>query len=226
MSADSLSILYQDEWIVAVNKPPGQLVHPAEEPQDGDEVTMKILRDQIGQRVHVIHRLDRPTSGVLVFALDKTAARRLHKAFEKHEVDKTYWAMVVGHPESERWICRRAIRKDEGKPERWAETMFHVLSRLEQDVCLVEAVPKTGRFHQIRRHLLHVGHPIVGDYRYLGEERCDELGVKLGTGSRMLLQAKRLRMTHPVTNEDLLIEAPVDPAIEACLLARQGGGKA
>ena len=189
-------------------------------------MTMKILRDQIGQRVHLIHRLDRPTSGVLLFATEKSAAQRLNKAFEKREVAKLYWAVVNGTPDRDMWVCEEPIQKEEGAVIRSAETSFRILERLDGDLALIEARPKTGRFHQIRRHLLHAGHPIVGDYRYADEDHCDALGAELGTGTRMLLQAKSLRFIHPVTDADLLIEAPVDSAIERCLRVRQGGGKA
>ncbi|MCB1095097.1 MAG: RluA family pseudouridine synthase [Verrucomicrobiae bacterium] len=212
-SLPPLAILFRDEWIVAIDKPAGQLVHPAEEPAEGDLVTMKILRDQIGERVHLIHRLDRPTSGVMVFAIDSEVARKLHQAFEAQDVQKIYWAVIDGHPTSDDWRCAEPIRKSETAPERSAETEFRVIDRLPQSLALVEARPRTGRFHQIRRHLLHAGHPIVGDYRYMGNARCDELGSLLGTGSRMLLQAKSLQFQHPTTGSPLHIEAPTDPLI-------------
>ena len=213
----SLQILYQDESIVAVDKPAGQMVIPADEPQESDEVTMKILRDQIGKRVHPIHRLDRPTSGVLIFATDPEVARELHFTFERHEIEKTYWAIIVGRPLAAEWTCTAPIQKKEGAPSREAHTDFKILQHAKAGLTLIEALPKTGRFHQIRRHLLHVGHPIVGDYRYTGVERCDYFGEKLGTGSRMLLQAKSLKLKHPVTAAELLIEAPVDKAIAKAL---------
>lgn len=202
---------------MAVDKPAGQMVIPADEPKEGDEVTMKILRDQIGKRVHPIHRLDRPTSGVLIFATDPEVARALHLAFERHEVEKVYWAVIIGQPLANEWTCTAPIQKKEGEPHRDAHTDFRVLQKVKGGLTLVEAIPKTGRFHQIRRHLLHVGHPIVGDYRYAGVERCDYLGERLGTESRMLLQAKSLRLKHPVTDEELLIEAPVDEVMARCL---------
>lgn len=175
---------------------------------------MKILRDQIGQQVYVIHRLDRPTSGVLLFATDLEAARNLHAAFENREVAKVYWAVVDGIPADEQWLCQEPIRKEEGKIERAAATSFRLLQHLPGQLALVEAKPKTGRFHQIRRHLLHAGTPIVGDYRYAAIDRCDELGERLGTGSRMLLQARSLQFRHPVSGKDQLIEAPLDPLIQ------------
>ena len=168
---------------------------------------MKLLRDQIDRRVYPIHRLDRPTSGVLVFAIDREVAASLHAVFERNEVEKVYWAVVDGHPMAEDWVCHDPIE------DRSAETAFRVLEFLVGPLSLVEARPKTGRFHQIRRHLLAAGHPIVGDYRYAGIERSDEWGAKLGTGTRMLLQAKSLRFRHPITGADLLIEAPLDPVM-------------
>lgn len=208
-----LRILYQDQLLIAVDKPAGQLVHPADLPHPGDEVTLKILRDQIGatpEQLHLIHRLDRPTTGVLLFGRDKQSARRLRAAFDKREISKTYHAIIVGHPAQDTWTCDEPLQKDESSPLKSASTSFRVLARLAENLAHVEARPHTGRFHQIRRHLLHTGHPIVGDYRYLGIETCDTLGARLGIGTRMLLQAKVLELQHPGTGEPLTITAPTD----------------
>lgn len=210
-----LTILFRDEWFVAVDKPAGQLVHPAASPSPDDAITMKVLRDQIGQKVYAIHRLDRPTSGVLLFATDPDAAQRAQRLFENGEVEKIYLAIVHGHPTTDSWTCRNVLRKNPDSPEQSAETSFRVCARLDPEpLALIDARPKTGRFHQIRRHLLDAGHPIVGDYRYSGIERSDVIGAQLGTGTRMLLQAKLLSFQHPVTNDDLIIEAATDPLIK------------
>ena len=95
--ATPLNILYQDEWLVAVDKPAGHLVHPADQPQEDDLVTMKILRDQIGRLVYNVHRIDRPTTGVLLFGIDSSVAKHLHRALERHEVQKTYLALSLIH---------------------------------------------------------------------------------------------------------------------------------
>lgn len=208
-----LNVLYEDDWMIAVDKPAGQLVHPTKAPQEGDEVTMKILRDQIGQRVHTLHRLDRPTTGVILFAKNKESTRVLRTTFDDGGIHKTYWAVTIGIPEKQSWTCDTPLRNEEDSPERTAVTHFRRLAILAHDLALVEALPVTGRFHQIRRHLLHEGHPIAGDYRYAGIERCDALGAVLNTGTRMLLQAKALEFTHPMTNAEVKIEAPVDPLI-------------
>ena len=223
--AEPLNILYQDEWLVAVDKPAGHLVHPADEPQQDDLVTMKILRDQIDQRVYNIHRIDRPTTGVLLFSVDRTAARALHRALERRQVQKTYQAISCGLAPEEPWECTLALQKEENAPMRDAHTSFRRLAlayplTAENEpsltLSLIEATPHTGRYHQIRRHLFQQGLPIVGDFRYAGIERSHQLGQILGTATRMLLQSKSISFTHPITAEQTVIEAPADPSMIRC----------
>jgi len=216
--------------MVAVDKPAGWLVHPASDPQQGDLVAMKILRDQIGQRVNTIHRIDRPTTGVLLMGTDPDVSKALHHAFSAHEMKKTYWAVIHGRTPETEWECTEPIQKEADKPIRDAHTSFRLLETVrhpslseceelkENRLSLIEALPHSGRFHQIRRHLVHAGFPIIGDYRYGGIERCDQLGNLLDTGSRMLLMAKKLEFTHPVTKETIIIEADVDPMFAKCFL--------
>jgi tRNA pseudouridine65 synthase len=207
----SLPILFQDEWLVAIDKPPGVLVHPSDQPKPDDLVAMKILRDQVGEKIHVIHRLDQPTSGVLIFATDRRAARKIRQDFEKRRIKKRYLAMVHGRPSTDRWTCRAPLKKTPEAPKRSAETSFKVLEKERPQIALVEAIPNSGRFHQIRRHLLYSGHPIIGDFRYQHYNICKEAGERLGIGTRMLLQAKSLEFRHPITKNQLTIEAPEDP---------------
>lgn len=212
-----LEILYQDEWIVAVNKPAGQMVHPADIPQEGDLVTMKILRDQIKKQVHTIHRLDRPTCGVLLFGIDIHISKSLHRDFEERRVSKMYHAVVEGEPKKQDWICREAIQKKEGVAWKEAETHFKVIKQVRNkdlSLTLIQAVPHTGRYHQIRKHLLVEGLPIVGDYRYAGIERSNELAELLQTEQRMFLQARSLEFIHPVLEKKIKIEAPQEPLFE------------
>ena len=213
-----LKILHQDEYLVAIDKPAGMIVHPGREVEEPEWIAMKRLRDQLGRRVHPVHRLDRPTSGVLLFALDKKSAGLAQQAFEKRLVEKIYLAVVCGITPS-KWICETPLRAGQDDPDLPAETKFHTLSVTPEGaftkdpklvLSLLRATPRTGRFHQIRRHLLEMGFPIVGDYRYAGMDRSHRLGEILGTGTRMLLQAKLLRMKHPVTGLPLGIEAPPD----------------
>jgi tRNA pseudouridine65 synthase len=215
-------ILYQDENLIAIDKPAGFLVHPVNSPEEQKWIVMKRLRDQIGQRVFPSHRLDRPTSGVLLFALDSKTASLTQQAFARREVQKTYLSVIEGNP-PDRWTCEQPIVENEDRAPLEAITFFKLLLHRQNPefpetlkLSLVEARPETGRFHQIRRHLASDGFPIVGDYRYAGIERSDELGKILGTGTRMLLQSRTLQLRHPHTGEPLQIEAPIDPDFLRC----------
>jgi len=210
-----LTILYQDERVVAIDKPAGLLVHSTKEHSTAEWVVMKRLRDQLGRKVYPAHRLDRPTSGVLLFALDEETLAILHEAFTTREVRKTYLAVVDGVP-PEAWESHVPIEESAGEKEIAAHTTFELL-QTKAGVSLVKALPTTGRFHQIRRHLAGAGFPIVGDYRYGEIERNDELANLLGTGTRMLLQAKVLELKHPWTGESLRIEAPDDADFLRCV---------
>jgi len=205
-----LKILFQDESLVVIHKPAGHIVHPAEQPQAGDLVAMKILRDQIGVRVYNIHRIDRPTAGILLFGIDREVSKSLHQNLADGGMEKVYWAVVEGKPELPAWNCEAPIQKDADAPIRQAHTDFQVLKTVEhrsgKTISLIKAVPHTGRFHQIRRHLLDAGHPIIGDYRYAGISTSDTNGELLGTGTRMLLLAKSLTFKHPKTGETVHVE--------------------
>lgn len=219
-----LSIIYQDEFLVAIDKPAGMIVHPGREDEGPEWVAMKRLRNELGRRVYPVHRLDRPTSGVLLFALDRVTAGTAQQAFELRQVEKTYHAVVEGiTPES--WTCDTPLAADAGDPPLAAQTDFRRLaiapagSFLRDSslaLSLMEACPATGRFHQIRRHLLDCGHPVVGDFRYAGQDRSFRLGEVLGTGTRMLLHAALLKLPHPRTGEPLEIKAPANPDFFRC----------
>ncbi len=213
-----LQILYQDASLVAINKPAGMIVHPGREAEASEWIAMKRLRDQLGRHVFPAHRLDRPTSGVLLFALDKDTAGLVQQAFELRQVTKIYHAIVSGLV-PEKWVCETALRANPEARALAAKTSFHRLGVLAAsslpgdeatDLSWVEATPVTGRFHQIRRHLLEAGFPVVGDFRYAGEDRSHALGEMLGTGTRMLLQSKVLELCHPHHGSRLRIEAPPD----------------
>jgi tRNA pseudouridine65 synthase len=219
-----LRILHLDDHLVAIDKPAGMIVHPGRDEEDAEWVAMKRVRDELGQQVYVLHRLDRPTSGVLLFARDKATCALVQQCFERRQVEKTYLAVVDGIT-APSWCCETPLRKSPEEPPLSARTDFARLQvadagsfpgNSQLGISLVKARPFTGRYHQIRRHLQEEGYPIVGDYRYAGKDRSDELGALLGTGTRMLLQAKVLELRHPCTGEPLRIEAPDDPDFLRC----------
>lgn len=223
-----LSIIYQDEFLVAIDKPAGMIVHPGRDPEGPEWVAMKRLRDELGCKVHPVHRLDRPTSGVLLFALDRVTAAAAQQAFEQRLVEKTYHAIVEGlAPES--WTCETPLSTEPDSTPLPARTVFGRIAvahagSIEKDPGLalswIEARPETGRFHQIRRHLLETGHPIIGDFRYAGQQHSFRLGELLGIGTRMLLHAKTLQLPHPRSGVTLRIEAPVNPDFLICFPVR------
>jgi tRNA pseudouridine65 synthase len=161
---------------------------------------------------------------VLVFARDRKTCGIVQQEFELRRVEKTYLAVVCGSaPES--WTCEMPLQKNPEEPALSARTDFQRLMTAPAgsfaadpslSLSLLKAMPYTGRYHQIRRHLLEAEMPIVGDYRYAGSDRSNELGTILGTGTRMLLQAKTLRLKHPYTGEMLHFEAPADPDFCRC----------
>lgn len=213
-----LKIIYQDEWLVAIDKPAGLLVHRSWLDRHETRFAMQMTRDQIGQHVFPVHRLDRPTSGILLFALDPETARAMSERFMRHEVSKTYHAIVRGwapaalnidYPLKEELDKIADAYADEDKPAQAAETELRGLERFELPFAvsprhpssrysLVELQPKTGRKHQLRRHMAHIFHPIVGDTRH-GDGRHNRFFREQLDCYRLLLMHKTLHFEHPVT---------------------------
>lgn len=204
-----LSILYQDQWLIAIDKPTGVLVHSGDDPNTVGPIAMKLLRDQIGSKVWPVHRLDCPTSGVLLFSLSDQLQPHLRKLFEIGGVEKRYEAIVLGEV-PEQWICDQPIRKSKIEPDKESETRFIRKSVHRVDdkpYSLVSIKPITGRFHQIRKHLAISGFPIAGDYRYGDQKRNDDVAKLIGSKD-MMLHANQLILSHLVTGDELIIDAP------------------
>jgi tRNA pseudouridine65 synthase len=209
-----LEILYQDENIVAINKPHGLLVHQSPIARDAEEFALQLLRDQLDQNVWPAHRLDRKTGGVLLFSLDQETNKLLQGKFRDNEMNKKYLAVVRGYF-PERLKIDYPLRKENGVLQD-ALTYLHLLSKSEVDFqigthptsrySLVEAHPETGRMHQIRKHLAHVMHPIIGDRPHgcNKQNRYFKHELQMDT---MLLHAKSLAFKHPYTLDALHIEA-------------------
>lgn len=210
-----LDILYRDQWMIAIDKPAGMLVHPGADDEPPSPVVMKVLRDQIGAKVWLIHRLDRPTSGVLIFSLSDQLEPHLRLLFERHEIQKTYYAIVTGKT-PETWTNSEPLRKAEADPCRPSETRFtrkHIHTIGSETYSFLRVTPLTGRYHQIRKHLAMSGFPIVGDYRYGDSEKMDQITKDIGTKG-LMLHAAQLSLPHPVTGEELLIIAPAPQKFE------------
>jgi tRNA pseudouridine65 synthase len=214
-----LTILHRDEHLVAVDKPSGMLVHRMPGCVDR-EVVVQCLRDQLGQWVYPVHRLDRGTSGVLLFALDPAVAASVSAAFRTRDVEKRYLALVRGWAPTAQRIDA-PIRKPDTKTRVPAITELRRVSVVELPVAvgrhatsrysLVELSPKTGRTHQLRLHLAHLRHPIIGDVRH-GDGRHNRFFREAHGIRRLMLCATSIGFTHPATGAHVSIEA--QPALE------------
>ncbi len=204
-----ITLLYVDEDIVVADKPSGILVHRGWD--NDDDVAMFRVRDAIGQHVHPLHRLDRGTSGALVFARHVEAARTLSAAFEAGTIDKEYIALVRGlvpDPEEELGLIDYPIPKSEDGPRVGARTRYRVVARSPVDRCsLVLARPETGRLHQIRRHLRHIDHPLVGDVAY-GSGAINRHYRSTYALHRLALHAARIGFAHPRDGRRIDVAAP------------------
>lgn len=209
-----LEIIYQDERLVAINKPNGLLVHRSPIARNADTFAVQELRNQLDRHVYPVHRLDRKTSGVLLFALDEAMHKLMQQAFAERQVDKTYWAIVRGYTENEGTIDY-ALTNDKGKQQE-ALTHYRTLQRTEVAVpfgkhatsrySLVEAKPETGRMHQLRKHFAHILHPIIGD-RPHGCNKQNKLFKEKWDMTTMLLHAQSLELPMPGTGESLRLNA-------------------
>ncbi|WP_032092716.1 tRNA pseudouridine(65) synthase TruC [Necropsobacter rosorum] len=223
-----LDILYHDDDMLAVNKPAGMLVHRSWLDRHETQFVMQTLRDQIGRHVFPVHRLDRPTSGVLLFALNRRMANLLCQQFEQKQVEKHYLAVVRGYLSGQgRVDYPLSVREDKiadkfaqrDKPPQQAVTDYYGLDRVEMAYpagryqtsrySLLRLIPHTGRKHQLRRHLKHLFHPILGDTQYGDLHQNRALTANIGV-NRLMLHAHKLIFSHPVTNANIEICAPLD----------------
>ncbi|AMM51919.1 pseudouridylate synthase [Rufibacter sp. DG15C] len=213
-----LEIIYEDAQYVAINKPNGLLVHRTRIAEEKKEFALQLLRDQLGYRLHAVHRLDRGTSGVLLFAKSPEATAPLVKAFTERQPDKTYFAIVRGYAPEEGTIDS-PIRPDKDHQHKEAQdavTHFKCLATVELPIAvgpyqtarysLVKIKPETGRMHQIRKHFAHARHYIVGDKKH-GDWRHNRMFLEELNSPTLLLHAASLKFEHPVTGETITIKA-------------------
>lgn len=227
-----LPVVYRDDRFVAIHKPSGLLVHRTPLDKRETQFAIQLLRDQVGQMVTPCHRLDRPTSGVLLFAFDQEAHSALSIAFQEKQVSKTYQAIVRGFA-PEIGVIEHPLRKFEDDDARIksdttqeAKTAFRLLSKSELPLpihhysatrySLVELRPETGRRHQIRRHLAHINCPIIGDTRYGDSIHNITFRQRYGI-QRLFLAATEVTFQHPFSLEMINIQAPLAIEFQAAL---------
>lgn len=221
-----MEILYRDDCLVAINKPAGLLVHRSNIDRHETRFAVQLLRDQIGQRVHPLHRLDKGTSGVLLFALDADSARAVGGQFQRDEVAKRYLAIVRGwppeagvidHPLSRQFDdYGRKLGADSPGEALPAVTEYRRLATVElpdavdryptSRYALLELLPQSGRQHQLRRHLKHIAHPIIGDATWGKGVHNRYFQQRFGCG-RLLLACTALGLLHPQDGRALSIAA-------------------
>jgi len=227
---EGLPILYQDGVVVVVNKPSGLLVHRSPIDRHETRFAVQLLRDQLGRHVYPVHRIDKGTSGALAFALDPDTARALAEQFAGKQVRKTYVAIVRGWPPPSGVIdypldaVRDAYAPAADSGPKPCRTVFRTLATVELPMrvdryptsryALVELEPETGRRHQLRRHLAHLSHPIIGDSTY-GKGRHNRLFAERYGARRLLLACVGLGFAHPANGALVRVEAEPGPEFDA-----------
>jgi len=228
--AGELPILFRDDALVVIDKPSGLLVHRSPIDRHETRFAVQLLRNQLGRHVYPVHRLDKGTSGALAFALDKATATALAERFADHRVRKTYIAIVRGWPPASGVIdypldaVQDAYAPAAPAGPKPCHTAYRTLATVElpqrvdryptSRYALVELEPETGRRHQLRRHLAHVSHPIVGDSTY-GKGRHNRLFVDQFGVSRLLLACVGLEFAHPSTGQTVRVRAAPGPEFAA-----------
>ena len=234
-AVEQLPLLYRDDDIVVVDKPSGLLVHRSPIDRRETRFALQILREQLGQYIYPVHRLDKPTSGVMVFGLHSESASVLAKQFAQHQIRKAYLATVRGYAPASGCIDH-PLRAD---PDRYAGraefgdakpaiTHYQCLAQYELDACiekypqsrysLVLAQPLTGRPHQIRRHMKHIAHPIIGDAKH-GRGRHNRYFAEHLACPRLLLHAMALEFSHPASGQRQRFVSPLTGAYAALVKA-------
>ncbi len=210
----NLEVIYQDQNLIAINKPHGLAVHRSDYVGVADKYAVQELRDQIGKLVYPCHRIDRKTGGVLLFALNEEANKLMQKQFAENMVKKKYLAIVRGFTDDS-GIIDYALTNEKGKTQE-AITEYKTIERTEIDIpfgkfntsrySLVEVYPQTGRMHQIRKHFAHIMHPIIGD-RPHGCNKQNKLFKEKFNMTTMMLHASEITFIHPMNKIEVTFHA-------------------
>ncbi|MBK8806876.1 MAG: pseudouridylate synthase [Bacteroidales bacterium] len=213
-----LQIIHNNDDIIIINKPHGLLVHRSKIADDADVFAVQMLRDQINQKVYPVHRLDRKTSGLLMFTTNIDLLKALSKQFAENQIKKKYLAIVRGYTPEELEI-NYPLTTEQGKIQE-ANTHFTTLEHAEIQLVsskhptsrysLISVCPQTGRMHQIRKHMAHIFHPIIGD-RPHGCNKQNKIFKEHFNMNTMLLHAYKLSFTHPDSKTEINVTAPLFP---------------
>ena len=222
----AVDVVFEDEALLAVNKPAGVVIHPAYRHPSGTLFDAVVARQAArGEgRPWLLHRLDRDTSGVVLLAKSERARRGIVRQFERHEARKWYLAFVHGVPAPAEGVVQQLLRRDPLDRRRvivdpagqTAITRYRVLAAGESMALLLVA-PETGRTHQIRAHLAWLGHPLVGDATYANVTHVETMPAGIPDAARQMLHAWSLEVRHPLTGETLRLWAPLPPDVAALL---------
>jgi len=226
-----LSVLYRDDCLLAINKPAGLLVHRSGIDRHEKLNAVRLINNQTGLFVYPVHRLDKATSGVLLFALNQDSARHLGHQFSSAGTTKFYRAIVRGYAPGE-GVIDHAVRDRDSKTNKRQSAVSRFVTRQTIELPWpnsryqtarysdVQLQPVTGRRHQLRLHMKHISHPIIGDSSY-GKSEHNRLFARHFDSNRLLLHAAQLCVTHPQTDVPLKIKAPLeDGAFERILAHR------
>jgi tRNA pseudouridine65 synthase len=220
-----MNILYEDESILVVDKPNKMLVYPSPIARNCNWFATKEL-EKIGYtKLHTVHRLDRPTSGVLLFAKNPSMAKEMSLLFRNKEIKKTYVCLVRGFTEDE-GLIERELKKDGDGEFQTASTYYQTLEKNTVDLeiskypqsrfSFLKVEPITGRMHQIRRHLAHLRHPIIGDKRY-GDRHYNRYMKEKMNMENLMLHAYSISFIHPLTKNKIEISAPIPETMKKLL---------
>lgn len=235
----AFKILYQDDYLVAIHKPAGLLVHRSPIDRYETEFALQYTRDAVGKKVFPIHRLDKATSGLLLFAFDSNTARLISEQLSNHDIEKTYLAICRGWADPSGYIdhalhykrdkVAEKLKREQLAPQS-AETAYktlatttvnHSIGRYQQQrYSLIELKPKSGRKHQLRRHMVHIKHPIIGDVKYGDRHHNHFFNDWLGQ-HRLYLAAVSLTFLHPITGQPTQIDAPLETSFQHALTQLQ-----
>lgn len=209
-----LEILFEDDFYIGINKPAGILVHKTSIAKEEETLwALQHLRDQIGQKVYPLHRIDRPTSGILMFAKSSEAASLLQPPFPTTEIEKFYLCIVRGYMEDKHGVINHPLKKKLIGELQKAQTSYWSLAQSEipfpsspkyptSRYSLLKVYPHTGRMHQIRRHMAHARHYVIGDSTHGDNKQNNFFRTQFGL-ENMLLHAWEISFSHPYTKQEI-----------------------